>query len=67
MPDDLVDLYRNKFNYNLKLYHGDDDWTLPVPARFLIDKKGVVRYAECTPDYTTRPDPDDLMEVLRKL
>ena len=67
MPVDLVELYRDKFNYNLKLYHGDDDWTLPVPARFLFDKNGVIQYAESTPDYTTRPDPDDLMDVLKTL
>ena len=67
MPKDLVELYRDKFNYNLKLYHGDDDWTLPVPARFLIDTNGIIRYAENTPDYTTRPDPDDLIKVLKQL
>lgn len=67
LSDDVVELYRDKFHYNLKLYHGNDDWSLPIPARFLIDDKGVIQYAESTPDYSTRPDPDDLMEVLRTI
>jgi peroxiredoxin len=67
MPDELIDLYKNKFHYNLKQFHGVDDWTLPVPGRYLADREGIVRYAECTPDYTTRPDPDDLISVLEKL
>ncbi len=39
----------------------------PMPARFLIDSEGTVRYAESSPDYTQRPDPDDLIEVLKAL
>ena len=37
------------------------------PARFLIDASGVLRYAESAPDHRHRPDPDDMMEVLRRL
>jgi peroxiredoxin len=67
LSEDVKDLYREKFHYNLMVYHGDDDWSLPIPARFLIDTSGVIRYAESTPDYSTRPDPDDLMNVLKEL
>ena len=67
LPKDLKELYRDKFSINLKLYHGDDQWALPMPARFLIDQEGVIRYAECSADYTKRPDPDDLLKVLEDM
>ena len=63
----LKQLYRSSFNINLKLYHGDDEWSLPVPARYAIDMEGAIRYAECCPDYTCRPDPDELINSLSSL
>jgi peroxiredoxin len=67
LSEEVKKLYKENFHYNLMLYHGDDDWSLPVPARFLADTSGTIRYAESTPDYSTRPDPDDLMNVLKNL
>jgi peroxiredoxin len=67
MPDYLVDLYKNTFKNNLEVTNGDDSWTLPMPARFIIGQDGVVRYAEVNPDYTRRPDPSELLPVLDQL
>jgi peroxiredoxin len=67
LPDYLVDLYKNTFKNNLALVNGDDSWTLPMPARFVIDQDGLVRYAEVNPDYTRRPDPSELFPVLDDL
>lgn len=64
---DMTELYRDKLHINLKLYHGDDEWALPMPARFLIDTAGTIRYAEATADHMERPDPEELMKVLRDL
>jgi peroxiredoxin len=64
LPDYLVDLYKNAFKNNLELVNGDDSWTLPMPARFVIGQDGVIRYAEVNPDYTRRPDPSELLAVL---
>jgi len=38
-----------------------------MPARFVIDRQGVVRVAESDPDYTTRPEPEDTLAALRAL
>ena len=40
---------------------------LPMPARFAIDRDGVIRWAEADPDYTTRPEPEDTVAALRAL
>ena len=64
-PQDLKELYRDKFNINLEVQQGNDEWALPMPARFIIDQEGVIRYAESKADYRDRPNPDELMEVLK--
>ena len=66
LPQALQDLYLS-FGIDLKAYNGDPSWTLPMPARLLVDQSGVIRYAESSPDYTQRPDPDELMDVLATL
>ena len=67
MPKDLIELYRNSFNINLRVYNADNSWTLPMPSRFLIDREGVIQYAESKPDYRERPDPDEVIDALRSL
>ncbi|MFT5779854.1 MAG: peroxiredoxin [Crocinitomicaceae bacterium] len=64
---DLQELYLTGFNVNLKQYHGNDEWGLPIPARFLVGQDGIILYAESKADYRLRPDPDDMMEVLKSL
>ena len=36
-----------------------------MPGRFAIGQDGTVLYAEVNPDYTQRPEPEDLLPVLR--
>ena len=48
-PDDLRALYE-KFGIDLATGNGDHGWTLPLPARYIIDREGVVRYSRTDPD-----------------
>ncbi|WCE05676.1 peroxiredoxin-like family protein [Pseudoxanthomonas sp. JBR18] len=66
LPDYLVDLYASMRN-DLPAFNGDDSWTLPMPARYVIAQDGTIVYAEVNPDYTLRPDPSELLPVLRQL
>jgi hypothetical protein len=50
---------------DLAKFNGDQLWRLPIPARIALDKGGIVRAAEADPDYTTRPEVDDAVAVLR--
>jgi len=52
---------------DLPRYDGDDSWELPMPARFIIDRGGIIRYADFHPDYTIRPDPTETLAVLRAM
>ena len=66
LPDDLIALYEG-FGVDLPTINADPSWTLPMPARYVIGRDGVIAYAEVNPDYTRRPDPDELLPALRRL
>jgi len=67
LPDYLVELYLSTFGTDLPSFNDDPSWTLPMPARFIIDKEGIIAYAEVSPDCTKRPDPAELLPVLDRL
>ncbi|MGE5152281.1 MAG: AhpC/TSA family protein, partial [Rhodospirillaceae bacterium] len=61
------DLYTNAFKNDLAVVNGEDSWTLPMPARYVIGQDGVIAYAEVNPDYTNRPDPSEMFPILQRL
>jgi len=63
LPDYLVELYKLLKN-DLPAFNGDGSWTLPMPARYVIARDGTILYAEINPDYTHRPEPEDMLHVL---
>jgi peroxiredoxin len=66
LPDELIEVYKG-FGNDLTIGNGEGSWTLPMPARYVIGADGVIAYAEVNPDYTRRPDPGELLPVLRRL
>jgi peroxiredoxin len=51
----------------LPKFNGDASWELPVAGTFVIDRRRVVRFASVDADWTTRLEPDALLDVLRAL
>jgi peroxiredoxin len=66
LPADLREVYL-KFGVDLARGNGDGTWRLPVPARFVIDRQGVIRAVDADPDYTRRPEPARTVAVLAGL
>lgn len=64
VPDAQEAVYRKAF-VNLPFTNGDDSWELPIPATYIVDREGTIRYASANEDYTQRPEPDDLVRALR--
>lgn len=64
---DYVIGFKKMFNVVLPNIHGDGQWNLPMPARYVIGTDGNIAYAEVNPDYTQRPEPSDLFPVLDQL
>lgn len=55
------------FGLDLAAHNGTERWELPMPGTFVVDRQGRVRFAFAKADYTTRAEPDDVLEVLRAL
>jgi len=66
LPDDLREIYM-RFGIDLARGNGDGTWRLPVPARFVIDRQGIVRTVDADPDYTRRPEPTETVKTLERL
>ena len=64
--DDKV-LEQFKGRIDIHEFNGDPSNELPLAATYVIDAKGVIRYAFVDPDYRKRADPADVLAALRKL
>ena len=58
VPDALKEVYLS-IGIDLEESNGSPDWTLPVPARIVVDRTGIVRAADIGVDYTRRPEPEE--------
>lgn len=52
---------------DLMQFNGEDSWTLPMPARYVVAQDGTIVYAEVNADYTKRPEPSAIFPVLEQL
>lgn len=66
LAEDLRPIYL-QWGIDLPKANGDGSWTLPMPARFVIDRAGRIHQADVDPDYTRRSEPTRTLEVLRGL
>jgi peroxiredoxin len=66
LPDYLRDLYKS-FGNSLDRFNDESEYRLPLPARYVIDKEGIIRAADVNVDYTIRPEPSETLKVLRVL
>jgi peroxiredoxin len=66
VPDYLRAVHK-QLGANLTAFNGEDTWTLPMPARYVVNQNSVIAYAEVNADYTRRPDPSELLPVLEQL
>jgi peroxiredoxin len=66
LPGYLRDLYRS-FGTTLDRFHDESQYRLPMPARYVIDRTGIIRAADENADYTVRPEPSGTVRQLRAL
>ncbi|WP_345019230.1 peroxiredoxin-like family protein [Streptomyces shaanxiensis] len=66
LPDDLATVH-DKLGFDLQRVNGGHPRTLPLPATYVIDRAGTVRWAFVTTDYTTRAEPADILAALDTL
>lgn len=66
LPDELKPIYEN-LGIDIPASNGEDSFTLPVPATYIIGKDRVVLYRFINVDYTRRVEPALLVAELDKL
>jgi peroxiredoxin len=66
LPDYLRELYKS-FGNALDRFHDEPEYRLPVPARYVVDKQGIIRAADVNADYTIRLEPSETLRQLRTL
>ncbi|MFG3495885.1 peroxiredoxin-like family protein [Streptomyces sp. NPDC047928] len=66
LSDELAEVYAS-FGIELQRANGGHPRTLPLPATYVVDTDGRVRWAFVDTDYTTRAEPADILAALDAL
>jgi len=64
VPDEQRAIYQRAF-VNLPFVNSEDSWQLPIPATYIIARDGKVLFASANEDYTERPEPSEIVRILR--
>lgn len=63
--DELKEFSKNAFNNDIALRNGEDSYELPIPATYVVDTKGVIRFAHVDVDYMLgRAEPEAILAAL---
>jgi len=65
LADELKPIYES-FKINLPISNDDDSYEIPMPATYVLDKKGVVVFAFIDEDYTKRCEPQLILDIIQK-
>ena len=66
-PEELKNVYLNAFKMDIPVVNESSVWQLPIPARFVIDSSGVIRNVKADPDYRYRPEPSEVLDIVKNL
>jgi len=66
LPDYLRELYKS-FGSTLDRFNDEPEYRLPMPARYVIDKDGIIRAADVNADYTIRTEPAETVRALKRI
>ncbi len=66
LPEKLQEIYRS-LGIDLVRFNGNDSWVLPMAARYIVDRKGIIRNAEVNVDHTLRPEPEEIIDIIKTL
>ena len=64
VPPVIKEIYKG-FGLDLNEYNEAEKWILPVPGLFIINKDGIIKFAEADVDYTKRVGPKRIIDKLK--
>jgi peroxiredoxin len=66
--DELKDFSKNVFKNDIAPRNGEDSYELPVPATYVVDTAGILRFAHVDVDYMLgRTEPEAIIAALENL
>ncbi|MDP9890978.1 peroxiredoxin [Variovorax boronicumulans] len=63
LPPELVSFY-GSVGTDIPVLNGNGLWVLPVPATYVIDEEGCIRFAHIEEDIRKRAEPADVLHVI---
>jgi len=66
LDEELREIYKG-LGIDIEASNGDESYQLPIPATYVIDKGGIIRYAFINTDYTQRAEPTEVLAAVAKL
>lgn len=67
VDDRIQRMYIERLGNDLPTLNGDDSFTLPLPATYVIGADGLIAYAWVDADYRRRADPAEALAALDRL
>jgi len=64
LAEELRPIYK-QFNFDIPKNNGDKSWSLPIPATYIVNKKGIITKCFVNADYTKRMEPSDIIDALK--
>ncbi|WP_430410367.1 peroxiredoxin-like family protein [Kordia sp.] len=65
LPKNLQGVY-NDFGIDVAKHNGNNDFELPMPATYILNKDREVIYSFVPEDYTERLEPETILEIIKK-
>lgn len=66
VDEETLERYKT-YNVDLEKRSGHRHHILPVPAAYLVDGKGMIRFAHWNADYKKRIDPEKLLKIAKEI
>lgn len=67
LNDAMYDVQTNVFGVNLTQFNGDESRELPLPATFVLDRDGTIKFAQVFVQASDRAEPAAILETLGSL
>lgn len=66
LPPELVNFY-GSVGTDIPVLNGNGLWVLPVPATYVIDEEGRIRFAHIEEDIRQRAEPQEVLDVIAQM
>ena len=66
LPESVRPVY-DRLGISLPAFNGDESFELPVPATYVINRDGRIRWSHVDADYTKRAEPAQILAALKQV